>query len=724
MITSENKTKKKLTSIQKTLIASGVILAVALIGIIVYFAVIAPALRNVVKYVPQLLDGEELYGDNTILMVKLRERKDVASISVSSKTEEYKLIPKNPGTALTEFYIEGFEDVRLDAEALASEVIHSLMLVTNPPDLGKQDRINERATAAELSDYGLDDGSSPTRVTVALLDGTQYTVVIGNAHPVSKGYYAMIDGRRNVVDGAEYYVVYSLTDYVAADFVVNTSATLISRAVLPVLADAAYLPTDFTLDRLSGDDYATVVKIHTYSDDEQVATGETYCLDMPKGYHVLENTFGGVVLDKFTSMTASDVVSYGENVNDPAVYEKYGLDLDKDRLKAGTEKCFARVAVSFSATLNGESVDATFKLYFGNTYYNAEENVEYRYAYSPYSETIFTVKASDFEFITWRTVRFISAQFYMQSITTLDYMELGGAGGDVRFSQTGNFTNFHVDVTKAGDDAEAIIRSGKPVTFDVEMIRVKQGSFTTTKTVGTYENFRDLYYVLITREYAVDAEIDLENVDDLPSRKITIMSTERDREQSFYRFDSRGQRVVSDGEYVTAIYDGGFIRCRNVTVKVKGSDGSERTLTYPVAYYDESRGRFFLKEEDHADSKLKPRNYEIDENGHLASWSYLSGAVEGEYERTLYEFEIFDVLYDYTDENGNTTKRVNQTYSYVVPKITTYKYRINADGMQTLIDRTTTVSDGLYMRTYQIDKLYSDAAKVIDGKSIDKMSPN
>jgi hypothetical protein len=142
-------TKGEKTLLQKQARAGIIILAVALIGLVVYCAIVRPAVNKVTSYVPELLEGEELYNINIILIEKFRTRAEVSSIEIKNGNEHYKLIAKDPGSAGTMFYIEGSEDITLNAQNLASVVTHSLLLVTNSPKLGTQDRVNERATDAD-----------------------------------------------------------------------------------------------------------------------------------------------------------------------------------------------------------------------------------------------------------------------------------------------------------------------------------------------------------------------------------------------------------------------------------------------------------------------------------------------------------------------------------------------------------------------------------------------
>ena len=723
-------TKGEKTLLQKQVRAGIIILAVALIGLVVYFAIVRPAVSKVTKYVPELLDGEDIYNENIILIEKYRTRAEVESIEIENDNEHYKLVAKDPGTAGTMFYIEGAEDISLNAQNLASVVTHSLLLVTNSPKLGVQDRVNERATDADLASYGLDEASSPVTLEVKFLDGTSYKIVIGNIQPTGDGYYAMSEGRRNKVtldDGstAEYNVVYSLTTYVATDFVSKGSEALISTLVLPYYSNSIYQPSDFHLERRSESGYFTVVRLHAMSEEEQSTAGQTYALDYPKGYIVDESALSSFVLGSLEYLTAKKIVAYGDAVHDAAVYEKYGLDLDRERLASGTENCMSRLTFTVeNITPNYTDFESgEYKLYFGGAFYDAELGGECRYVYSPYSETIFAVLTSDFEYATWRAVRFLSARMFFDNITSLDYIELIGADTDIRYTITGDYLSYHVDVTAATDTNVKIMRGGEPLTFDVKPVIYKIGSYTQTKFEGEFENFRKLFYVLITREFAIDTDGGGETSAE-PTRVIGIKTTERDTNETYYRYDKYGERIVENGKYVTAIYDGGYIRCRNVKLTTTGLSGGETVLEYDTAYYNEKTGKFFLKEEDRADSNFKPKNYKIDDSGHISSWTYLSGKVEAEYTETLYTFNIYDVLYDYTDPDGNTVKRVNQTYCCVVPSVTTYHYKINADGTRELLDESTEVSDGLYMRISQVDKLFSDSGKVVDGIDVDRFGAN
>ena len=235
-------TRGEKTTLQRQARAGIIVLSVLLVGLIVYFAFIAPALRKSSAYVPELFEGEELYNGNTILMVKQLTRYDVASIEVKNGSDHYTLVARDmENSTYRTFDILGAEDVPLDdtdgdssKNNVSALVTHATMLVTNAPSLGKQDRVNDHATGSDLAAYGLDEASDPSYVVVTKNDGSSYKIVIGSKQPMDDGYYAMVDGRRNETNDGSYYIVYTLTNYVASDLVEKGSVDLVSNYVLPV----------------------------------------------------------------------------------------------------------------------------------------------------------------------------------------------------------------------------------------------------------------------------------------------------------------------------------------------------------------------------------------------------------------------------------------------------------------------------------------------------------
>lgn len=713
-------TRGEKTTIEKQVRAGIVLIAVALVGVIVYFAFVAPLKAETENYVPELLDGEAIYNGNTILMMPMVSRTQIMSVWIDNKKDSFTLVAQMPGKAGTPFYIEGYDDLILDTNAVAECVTYAGMLVTNSPKPGTQDRVNERATSDDLSNYGLAPEQTPSAVTVNLIDGTSYTVLIGDRNPTGTGYYAMIAGRVNTVTDengtADYLVIYSLTNNISSVLAERGGEGCVTSMLLPVFSSSLTDMPDFRLYRLIDGENTLILQTHKNAESSSsIASGSTFKLDYPAGYLLNEDEFQNKVLTNLLSMSADDIVAYGDKVHYPEVYSLYGLDLDAERLAAGTEKCRSKVVFDFTNNGDGSFESGIYTLYFGDAVYDALGNGQY-YVYSPYTDTIGLVSANAYDFTTWTSANFISAHVFYDYITSIDTLELKKGDSGVRYDLSGRYDSYHVDVTDTAT-GKPYMRDGKPLTFDVEAKLVTYGNYQQVQYTGEFENFRDLFYVLITRELAVDKDAVNLTVSDDPAMSVEILTTSRDQNNVFYKYDASGNLVTdANGRNIQLRYDGGYIECHNVKSYVTIS-GEQRTVEYKTAYYDEQTGKFFLKEEDPNDGEFKPKNYRLSENNELIGWTYLSTNTEATYTSTRTHYDIYYIYYDGTD-------RINQTFMYIVPTTTKYTYHIATDGTVTLADEVTTVSDGMMIRYAQIEKLFSDSDKVLAGKAIDKFGLN
>ena len=171
--------------------------------------------------------------------------------------------------------------------------------------------------------------------------------------------------------------------------------------------------------------------------------------------------------------------------------------------------------------------------------------------------------------------------------------------------------NRHADVTTAGDNGVIVYRetaegASIPLVYDVSYRFIGSGSSASIQYEGEFENFRNLYYVLITRQLALYAEIDEEmtSVDSEPSRIVRVKTLPKDHPISYNQYNENGVAIAMLRD------QGGNILCHNVVVTTTLSDGSTREITYDTAYYDEEAGRFFLKSVDTNDGMEKPSSFE------------------------------------------------------------------------------------------------------------------
>ena len=715
------------TSLQKTAKISILLGGIVLVCVIVYFAAIAPLLEAETNYVPELYEGE-VYNNGIIYILRQYERSEIQSIEIKNETEHYKLIAYGEEDNIL-FYIDGNEHIQLSYENVASLLGDVRVLATNSP--AGQDRANEMATEEDLQHYGLDAASDPSWFEVTLADGTFYRIYMGNELATSSGYYVMLDGRKNVVtneDGSttEYDIVYVLQSRLGST-VLAESAFLVAPQIAPSYGNTIYNASNFAIMRdTGGDERELIVQVGLADDAGVSASSMLYQMLYPSAY-MINSTAYEDVLYALSSITADSIVAYGESIYTPEVYEKYGLDIDKERIENMTDGNHVLLLYN-CADPEAEDYDEQATILYFSKKFTDLDGLDYYYVYAPDLEVIGKVSAETFAFIEWGVENFTNPFLYYEYFTSVEYFELISErdGIDLRFTLSGKERNRHADVTTAGDNGVIVYRetaegASIPLVYDVSYRFIGSGSSASIQYEGEFENFRNLYYVLITRQLALYAEIDEEmtSVDSEPSRIVRVKTLPKDHPISYNQYNENGVAIAMLRD------QGGNILCHNVVVTTTLSDGSTREITYDTAYYDEEAGRFFLKSVDTNDGMEKPSSFEDDGDGLVKVTVYLPENTRGEYEETLYEYEIYDMYDEYTDIDGNVVRQLNPTYMYVTPTITTNSYRITPDGERELLDtEVSRAQEGVYIRTATIDKLFSDANKLLAGEEIDTMGVN
>lgn len=712
------------TALQKTAKVSIILGAVALIGVIVYFAAVAPMLRAQEEKIPELFDGE-VYQYKSIFILPPYERTDIKSVEIHNKEDHYRLVAKEVNGKII-FKEEGYEDITLSENAVSALLGDVRMLITNSP--AGQDRVNERATEEDLRNYGLSPDLDPAWFEVTLNDGSSYKIYVGNALSTSAGYYAILEGRKNTVTNAdgsrtEYDIVYAMQSGLSAT-VLSSSTSLVAATLAPSYGSAIYNCTDFALTRRNTAGVREVIIRAGLVDEIAASVGsQTYKMIYPAAYRMNETVYTETVLAALASVSANQIVAYGPSIFTPEVYEKYGLDLDRGRLESSSDNNYAILLFNCANPESEDYAGLASVLYFSKRFTDVDGE-EYYYVYAPAYEVIGKVTASTFDFVEWNIARFTNENMYYEYFTSTEYFEIVSLRDelDLRFTLSGKERHRHVDVTRSGDKGEIVYRELEdgtqiPLVYDVRYKTLASS----IEYEGEFEIFRDLYYILITRTLALYANIDSEvtTAADMPSRYVRVKTLPKDHPMSYYQFDSNGKRgkLIRD--------QGGNILCTNVVVTTTLSDGTVQTLTYNTAYYDEGAGRFFLKSVDSNDDNEKPNGYTGDSEGLMQITTYLPVSTAGEYEETIYEYAIYDLYDEYTDADGNVRRQLNPTYSYIIPSTTTNRYRITSGGERELLStKTETAQTGVYIRTATIDKLFSDTKKLLAGEEIDKMGVN
>ena len=619
----------------------------------------------------------------------------------------------------TTFEIRGHEDVELDSTSISSVVVGSTSISTIMPN-GKEWRVTATCTEEELVKYGLDAESDPSYVNVTLNDGTSYKYYIGNVIPSKGGYYIMADGRRNVVDGKEYYIIYILNSS-TSEVMLSESAIVCTTDIVKYLGNEAANISDFRLYRRMGEDDTVSLIVRAGIADETTRTAATssYVMLYPSTYILNEEKYQQSILDNIAYLTADTTLGYDERALEKC--EKYGIYTSEDEV----EKNYAIVMYSTKENVS-EEVDDTYTIMYLSEPTKIND-VLYYYCYCPNTKIIGIISAEVLPFVDYTVADFTNGKLFFDYINNTDSFALidyDNVYKNIKYSLSGDERTFVCLLSDPLDPSRKVTRidyeTGKEVEGIVEykFEKVTSGTYTYIQNIGDFEKFRDLYYVLITRSITTDYAHSYEISEEV-TKRITTSSTPNDQPTSYYKYDSKGNiEKGSDGKSVQVRYVGGNIICSNVEVKVSGSD---IVLKYDTAYYSEKAGRFFVKIVDSFDGNEKPANYAYDKDNTLVVTTYLPAGTTGEYTTTEYQYDFHNIYNTVTRSDGKTVKQINQTYyaMYVTRVMTTY--RINADGSQTVVSTEETVSETpVLVRIAIIEKLYSDSDKFLSGVEFDR----
>ena len=531
-----------------------------------------------------------------------------------------------------------------------------------------------------------------------------------------------MEGRKNVVtdengNTTEYDIVYALQSSLKDTIVEATSNKIVSVDLTPYIGNSV-LSAEFTLTRIEKSERKVIIRVGVAEDLTNAANPTTYKMIFPQAYVIHEDIYTDNVLVNLAYVQAYEIVAYGEKIYDSAVYEAFGLDLDKERLDAFTDGNFAVVSFNCADPESEDYAEQAKVLYFSKRMKDLDET-EFYYVYSPYYEIIGKVSAEVYEFVEWQLAKFTSPYLFYEYLTNTEvidiYSEIKGMEVDSRFVISGKERSAHIDVLKVSNGEITYTENANgekiPLVYDVKYNFVGD---TGINYYGEFENFRKLFYVLLTRQFDLseDAETEEMRVSDTPAAHIAITSSPKDHPLTYYKYDQYGQRVGSSMRD-----QGGNILC----TKVVAPSALGGTVVYDNAFYDPEAGRFFLKAEDPNDGYSKPVDFE-DKNGLVQVKTYLPVATYGEYVETTYRYDFYYL--EYVDENGNATQ-LNLTRMYVVPTIIERTYKLTSNGQKELInEEVKPAEEGVYIRTTTINKLFSDTNKLLKGEPIDEKGVN
>ncbi len=710
------------TTLQKQGIVICVLAAVVALFLIFYFAIL-PNIQQQTAKVTYTYPGEYYEeSSKTLYMITPVSRSAMKKIEIKNELGTYVLNEKGSGSGKT-FSLDDAAETVLDEYAVSGVVVAVGQPITAPAD-SKTYRASETATADDLKKFGLDEASDPNWFRVTKTDGTSYRIFFGDKLPAGSGCYAYVEGEdrmRTVTneDGTEskYYIVYVL-DSTTYKTLLYGKTGLVNTLVGDYLGNGVYYTQKFEIYRYDEEENKRKPVINIIENANPSGSGvDQFSLVYPGGYRLNGDVLTQQVLPTLVAFEAEMVMELGDEIYQKEVYEKYGLDLDRDRLGAGTDTNHLKFYIK-SLDSNGKDTEIT--LYISKLQLLSDGTSCY-YAYIPSQHEIVKLSSTTFKWLSWDFGEYVDLRMFFEYIGSLDYFSILSADRtlDARFTLTGNPFNHHVAVTDStGKTVLVDPETGKEIVFDVEW----EPGVVNPTFKGNFENFRALYYVLITR--MLDGSEEPRKVDDGAKSvlSVVVQSIPRDRNSQYYLYDDDGEYLLDDNGRAQAVtYEGGYVLVKNLKGKTK--DGFE--LTYNEAYYDEKTGKFFLKSKDSADGNIKPRSYKIVDGKMQPIYLTLTDTT-AEYTLTTYEYEFYDLFDKVTGEDGTVTEKLNQTYMLVVPTTKTSVWRIEADGTKTLVSQEVSENDnlGFYIRKASVDKLVSDTGKALAGIEIDEWGVN
>lgn len=709
------------TTLQKQGTVICVLAAIVALFLIFYFAIL-PNIQQRTAKVTYTYPGEYYEeSSQTLYMITPVNRSAMKKIEVKNEFGTYVLNEKGSGSGKT-FVLEDAAETVLDEYSVSGVVVAVGQPITAPAD-SKTYRASETATADDLKKFGLDEASDPNWFRVTQTDGSSYRIFFGDKLPAGSGCYAYVEGEdrmRTVTneDGTEskYYIVYVL-DSTTYKTLLYGKTGLVNTLVGTYLGSGAYYATKFEVYRYEDGERGPVINI-TENANPSGSGVDQFALVYPGGYRLNSDVLTQQVLPTLVSFEAEMVMELGDEIYDEEVYSKYGLDLDRDRLAAGTDTNYTKFYIE---ALDSNSETAEITLYVSKLQLLSDGTSCY-YAYVPSQHEIVRLSAETFEWLDWDFGEYVDLRMFFEYIGSLDYFSILSADKttDARFTLTGNPYNHHVAVTDStGKTVLVDPETGKEIVFDVEW----EPGVVSPTFKGDFENFRALYYVLITRMLDGSEEPRKVADDATPTLNVVVQSIQRDRNSQYYLYDEDGEYLLDEnGKSQAVTYEGGFVIVKNLKGKTK--DGFE--LTYKEAYYDEKTGKYFVKAKDSADGNEKPRSYKITDDEIMQPIYLTLTDTTAEYTLVTYEYEFYDLYDEVTGEDGTVSKKLNQTYMLVVPTTTTSVWRIEADGTRTLVSQEVSENDnmGFYIRRASVDKLVSDTGKALAGIEIDEWGVN
>ena len=491
------------------------ILAVcAVIGLILYYAVLKPMLESITeKEIPpintwlteQMTSGaiseieyndllnkgkcEVLGSQNRILMFNHTEKANIQSVEVHNTHGTYTFYRD----ASDNFVIRDAENASYDKEMLSSLVVSSGYTLS-------MTRVSENCE--DLSEYGLSKEDNPSYYTLTTTQGVTHTVYIGKPIPTGAGFYCSYEDRP---------AVYVLDATLASTLLADIRDLMTAILTYPVASTTYYTITNFDMTK-NGENF---LHVDYLTDAERIQTASTSVWRMvyPEGGYTPSSTNYDAMLQTFTNFTGNRVMEFNvlgdmasEELTDEqiAIFEKYDLTAPE-------------TTVSFDYTDPNAGYTVTNMVWFSSM----TEEGQY-YVYSWLFDIISVIDAASNPWLSYDIIDFIDRPVFQMNINNVAKIEI--SGGEL------NEEKMSADFRLAGDGQELVVTEDR------------------TGTVVDTQNFRQLYKTMLSIEIEDYTEDD--STDEAKCIATMRITTESDivTEYKFYAYATRRCFMTVNGE--------------------------------------------------------------------------------------------------------------------------------------------------------------------------------
>ncbi len=507
--------KTKISDIAKKKRMIPILAIVAVVGIVLYYAVLKPMLDEAAaesapppintwlsgqveagllseqEYTMLLNQGkcEVLGSQNRILMFNHTEKADIQSVEVTNEFGTYTFYRDSSDN----FVIKGAETASYDKEKLSSLVVSSGYTLS-------MTRVSENCE--DMSEYGLSEADNPAHYTLTTTQGVTHTVYIGKAIPTGAGYYCSYEDRP---------AVYVLDSSLASTLLADVRSLMTAILAYPISTNSYYTVTNFQMHK-NGELFLHVNYL-TDAQRIQNASNSVWQMVYPEGGYTPSNTNYDAMLQSFTNFTGLGVLEYnviGASEDEELTEEQLDIFVKYDLAQPQT-------TLSFDYTDPNAGYTVTNNLWFSSM---TEEGIYY--VYSWLFDTISFIDAASYPWLSHDIIDFIDEPVFQMNINNVARIEISGAEkGDEPLT-----TDFRLE----GDGQELVVK-------DV----------ITGTTVDT-QNFRQLYKTMLS----IEIEDYTESTDTSEESCIATMkiTTEAgiETEYKFYAYSTRHCFMTINGE--------------------------------------------------------------------------------------------------------------------------------------------------------------------------------